>query len=306
MHSFEFIPAKEENLALEKHQDKPIEQIREELDGSMSSIAEQVNSTFQVKDFIDNKCAINIERYGLSKDEKKQYYNDIKARQRYFYSRDHRSIPIKDIKQPDLDRWLTAQEHRKSELVEKLTTLILHKGLGPDYIVVRTCKGDDYNGIDNIIVHKPSGTVVCAFDDFHSGFSDDSEDKKLNYIKGASKNGGVPIKYGFTVKEGRLVTKSFNNVPIFYLAFNVTELDEALQNIDTKDPHSLSASDEPYYDKIIEAFSRQISIIEEQAVLGKYPSKIFMQNIQKFKALLPSMKRIDTNFEQEGSMPLAA
>ncbi len=305
MHSFEFIPTKEENLDSEKRQDKPIEQIREELDGSMSSIAEQVNSTFQVKDFIDNKCVINIKRYGLSKEKQKQYYTRIRAKQRYFYSRDH-SIPIKDIKQSDLDRWLTAQEHRKSELVEKLTTLILHKGLGPDYIVVRTCKGDDYNGIDNIIVHKPSGTVVCAFDDFHSGFSDDSEDKKLNYIKTASKNGGVPIKYAFTVKEGRLVTKSFNNVPIFYLAFNVIELDEALQNIDTKDPHSLSAKEEPYYDKIIEAFSKQISIIEEQAVLGKYPSKIFMQNIQKFKALLPSMKRIDTNFEQEGSMPLAA
>jgi hypothetical protein len=82
MHSFEFIPAKEENLALEKRQDKPIEQIRKELDGSMSSIAEQVNSTFQVKDFIDNKCAINIERYGLSKEKQKQYYTRIRTKQR--------------------------------------------------------------------------------------------------------------------------------------------------------------------------------------------------------------------------------
>ncbi len=305
MHSLEFIPAKEENLASEKRQDKPIEQIRKELDGSMSSIAEQVNSSFQVKDFINNKCAINIKRYGLSEDAKKQYYTHIRAKQRYFYSRDQ-SIRIGDIKESDLDRWLTAQEHHKSELVEMLTTLLLHKGLGPDYIVVRTCKGDDYNGIDNIIVHKPSGTVVCAFDDFHSGFSDDSEDKKLNYIKGASKKGGVPIKYCFTVKEGRLVTKSTNNVPIFYLAFNVTELDEALQNIDTKDPHSLSTKEELYYDKIIDAFSKQLPIIEEQAALGKFSSKIFMQNIQKFKALLPSMRRTGSNIEQEGSMRLAA
>ncbi len=298
------MPSKQEVIT---PKEKPIEQIREELIESMGGIAENVNTDLQVKDFINKTCAISIEHYGLSASELDTYYKEIKKRERYLISRSKQKSE-KEVTDEEHQEWLAEKaetKSKKSDLVEMTTTLLLHKGLGPDYIVVRTCEGDDYRGIDNIIVHKPSGTVICAFDDFHGRAGGEGEQKKLNYIKTASKNGGVTIKHGFTVIDGILVKKEIKNVPIFYIAFDITEFNKALQSLDTKNLNSLSLSEEQYFNKMIHAFETQLPIIEHQAKGGNH-TEIFQKNLKKFKELLNTMKRPDQDVGQEGSYMAAA
>jgi hypothetical protein len=309
MSSIEMIPREgEQTLPIEPP--KPIEQIREELMGSMGELAESVNHDVQSENYINKECAINSDYYFSSESDREEYKNSLIKKEKYFISRT-KGIEEKKVTDEQHNEWLKKRaetKNKKSDLLEMMNTLLLHKGLGKDYIVVRTCEGDDYSGVDNIIVHKPSGTVICAFDDFHSGFGSDSEEKKMNYIKTSSKNGGVDLNHGFTIIEGKLVTKALHNIPIFYIAFNVIEFEKALQCLDTKNIHSLSLKEEVFYNKMIQAFEDQLPIIEQQMLLGKNRQKtrILKENLEKFKKLLPSMKRSTNVKEQEGSYKAAS
>lgn len=66
----------------------------------------------------------------------------------------------------DMDIVKKDESIRAGSVFEMLKTAIMNKKLAGQFIVVRSSYYDDYcNGVDNVIVHKETGDIICAIDD---------------------------------------------------------------------------------------------------------------------------------------------
>lgn len=105
------------------------------------------------------------------------------------------------------------------EPVELLITIIWNKVLGKELIAVRSAMFDDIkNGVDHLIIEKNTGKVICFIDGVSSLNSEAA--KKKREKSGLSKN----IKYGFTIKNGKINLTELKNVPIFYIGIPLTQI----------------------------------------------------------------------------------
>jgi len=60
----------------------------------------------------------------------------------------------------------TEREHSLGDKMEKLKTVIFYKFLKDGFYVTRSSRYDDIkNGIDNIILDKKTGNIICALDE---------------------------------------------------------------------------------------------------------------------------------------------
>ena len=127
---------------------------------------------------------------------------------------------------------------RQGERMEVLKTALFQKYLGKDFIVVRSSKYDDVkNGVDNVIVDRHNGNLVCAFDEVSVSEEGDpvfEEKKSRVMIKNAQ--GGAKLKYGFSIKDQKITLGPINNIPIFYLAMSPDKIEAALQSFDERGP----------------------------------------------------------------------
>lgn len=165
------------------------------------------------------------------------------------------------------------------EEFELLKTAIFNKYLGKKFIVVRSSLYDDYkNGVDNVMIDKASGNVVCAFDEV----GDESFFKKMKEGRIASKNfeeGGASIKYGIVLRDGRLTAERLENLPIFCLSLSAEAIEEGIQKMEfSRDKKS------PIEDKIFEIcfqeLREQIATLQE-----KMPAQIAAANTERAEHL---------------------
>ncbi len=78
------------------------------------------------------------------------------------------------------------KEASKSNQAEMIITALLHKVLKERFLVVRASVFDDYkHGIDNLILDKETGAVICAFDEVleNEGDKERGAIKKIEKIK---------------------------------------------------------------------------------------------------------------------------
>jgi hypothetical protein len=283
---------------------KTNEQYRQEYLVAMKGISQDFNKTYEVE-FLSDDCTISMKNYGSTPEKLARDYEVIKKKEIKWISEKEVVNPDQVTEEMHQD-WLLKQKdvkNKKSDILEMMTTLLLRKGLHKDYVVVRASQYDDYHGVDNIIVHKASGAVICAFDDVHDfNFSEGSnEEKKIKFVKKSAEKGGSTIEHGFTFIEGEFVKKKIENVPKLYMAFTPNELNKALELVNTKNLDSLEENELQFYNKMIIAFESQIKILLES---GKKNQK-FIENVKKFEELLPSMKQAGLS-AGEGSVRLAA
>lgn len=285
--------------------EKSNEQYRQEYLLAMKNIAQTFNKTWNTN-FLAEDGTISMENYGFSSEKLAGDYEVIRKKELKWISEKDGTINPDKVTEEMHQAWKEKQKEvksKKSDIVEMMTTLLLHKNLHEDYEVVRASQYDDYQGVDNIIVHKVSGAVICAFDDVHDfNFSSGSnEEKKIKFVKKSAENGGSTIKYGFTFKDGEFVKQKIENVPKLYLAFTPIEFGKALELVNTKNIDSLEECEFQFYNKMMAAFESQIQIL---LASGKGHPK-FIENVNKFAELLPSMK-LPESFEEQGSMKIAA
>lgn len=139
------------------------------------------------------------------------------------------------------DRWRRGsgfsekeEKERSGEKLEMLKTAIFYKFLKDDFLVLRTSSYDDIkNGVDNIIIEKKTGNMVCAIDDIVASSEENTRFKeKEKKIKQKNRYGGAFLKYGIGSKEvdGKLKISlgSKENIPIFYLAISKRSLNSAI------------------------------------------------------------------------------
>lgn len=140
--------------------------------------------------------------------------------------------------------WQEEKARSQSNLRELAVTYLLAKKFQGKYIVVRAAKYDDYeNGVDNLIMDK-NGNVVCTFDEtIDEKGGGRTKDKQEKIIRKA-KQGGINIRYGFTIKDDKLSKGAIRNVPGFNLKLTSADTKKLLAGLEYDPDKPLSGAEE--------------------------------------------------------------
>ena len=139
---------------------------------------------------------------------------------------------------PDLsaEEIKTERLKRDGEGLEMLKTAIFAKQLGQEFIVARTSRHDDENGVDNIILEKETGNIVCALDEVADTSGRRYQEKAERVLdRNRKKYGsGGALKYGFMIEKNKdgsrkLCLGRVENIPLFYLALPKRHLRNGLK-----------------------------------------------------------------------------
>jgi len=185
------------------------------------------------------------------------------------------------------EEWQRKNELKESNLAEKAITILLNKGLGEQFVVVRASLYDDYNnGVDNVIIDKKSGNVVCGFDDVLGHKDDDGKEKKAKKISDKMKKGGVNLKYGLSLNQQKLEICQQKNLPAFYISLSKQELNN-LWDIFKKDEKSINQTEKNILTKWINSMQEQINEYDEMEINHKLKNSLI-----DFKSSIDDMKKI--------------
>ncbi|MFW0837792.1 MAG: hypothetical protein ACKKL5_02215 [Candidatus Komeilibacteria bacterium] len=179
-----------------------------------------------------------------------------------------------------LHQYRTDKLKHKGTIVEMAITSLLYKFLHDKYIVVRASTYDDYaNGIDNVIVNKQTGEVICTFDEVYDNREHERVEAKNKKILDKAMRGGAKIKYGFSLERGedgqrKLVKRQIQNIPTFYLAMTDKQLDELLQNRQSDAMTSITASERAVFEKLLSSLTEQIAWLQNHDIPSQVRSQI--------------------------------
>jgi len=203
------------------------------LNEAVERMADEINNEFGHIVDSQAKIAWLDEAYDYSNKERdKTQVADCEA---YFMRKEG-----KDINQPGvLEAWRKERESTIGVLNEKAIALVLHRILGEDFLVVRTSDYDDYTSkVDNLIIDKKTGAVICGFD-YVLGEGNNSAGKEIKIQKIIDK-GGADIKYGLGIRNisagGEIHRQALKNTPAFYLAMSKKDLADVLPDLDKAEP----------------------------------------------------------------------
>lgn len=191
------------------------------------------------------------------------------------------------------------KKHRDGEKFEMLKTALFSKFLGEKFIVARSSEFDDIKrGVDNLILEKATGNLVCAFDEVVDIPEEDKakkekdsknryEEKKKRIKDQNLEWGGGKIKYGIGMKDGKVIAKEYEGAPIFYLKVLKEELyknlDKLIPSFDEKSPEEIEL-----FDNLINSLSEQYAELkEDEEKLRPY----IKESLAKFGKVLKEIKK---------------
>lgn len=181
---------------------------------------------------VDNNCRVNLEKL-------KEYFPGEKTNQDL--------EKVKDLKER-IGKEGGEDKRKYGERLERMKTVVLNKFLEKYAVVIRTSEYDDIiNGVDNILVDREDGKIICAFDEVCDTNSEIFQKKREKILR-RNEEGGARLKYCPKIKEDKFSIESVENIPIFYLALN----EEILRGAEKK----------------ISSFFKEVSLYEEK--LFKY------------------------------------
>lgn len=185
---------------------------------------------------------------------------------------------------------IAEKERNKSSQMEMLTNAILYKVLKDRFIVMRASTFDDYfGGVDNYLVDKETGDIVCAFDEVHDHAQGDRKEEKWKRVESIG-DGGRKIKYGIVPQGDKLVQKELRNIPVFFLSLTTEDLERGMNGF------SRNIQDSPNeLEKKI--FNTYTLLLEEEyeRVKDKQMPRATRENLEKFRRALNTMKLISKN-----------
>jgi len=259
---------------------KPLDSYLGALKTELLNQAQEVNQEF--RDFLDDNAQIKMIGFDAVSDAAL-----VEQQEEAF------SLEFKKSK----EEWRKDKESQPANLTEIALTVLLHKFLKKDFIVARASAYDDYNnGVDQVIIDKKSGAIICGFDEVITPFKDGRAPKKEEKLKRKMQAGGIKIKYGAVVNnQGELERSSRSNLPAFYLALTKDELAELLPAL-TNDMEKNKA------DLILQkTFSSLSASLSEQLVNLKEEVNLnprLQENLEKFQALLAGIKLMEAEFQE--------
>lgn len=182
----------------------------------------------------------------------------------------------------DINVWRREQEAKDPSLTEMSLTLLLNKFLKNDFIVARASSYDDYNnGIDNVLIDKQSGEVLCGFDEVMVKKGESTSSKKEGKISRLMAKGGAYLKYGARLENGRLIRSTVKNIPAFYISLDKQELSALMASLrDSDDNQGIEAK---IFQKLLTSLEDQLSIRNLDDNLRQKASSVLgkLRNFQK-------------------------
>jgi hypothetical protein len=192
---------------------------------------------------------------------------------------------IEDFKfQHGIQNRIEDKSAEPGEQLEMLTTGIFHKFLKNDFLIVRSSEYDDFKyGVDNFIIDKNSGDIICAFDET-SSLSDEKKNEVLD--KNIVREGGR-LQYGLKIENGKLILGPQPSIPIFYLVLSRKSIKKGVRKFV---PSLETKSD---FEKTIFHFFGETIKIQLNDLLEFEKAGIKMG----IKEKLPKLKKIVEKFE---------
>lgn len=153
---------------------------------------------------------------------------------------------------------------------EMVVTLLLHKVLGKEFLVVRSSYFDDNkNGVDNLVVDRRTGNVVCTFDEVNDDVGGRKMARKSEKVVTTAQNGGSSVKYGLTfvdTPEGKKLERcKLDNIPLFAVALGMNDLNALLETVDFDPDAPCSAVELQFFAKLMKALEDQQKILAEHS-----------------------------------------
>jgi hypothetical protein len=258
---------------------------RKELLTILQSIVKEINGALGEKLLADDGC-VSRKGYDFSEEELAEQKEYTEKKEKKFIRKKFNLKDDTPITKELHAKWEREQQERLSELMEMAVMVILHKVLKDDYVVCRANKYDDYHGIDNIIVNKQTGDVLCTFDDVRDdtnahGIYEWQKELHVEDSRGKSK-----MVYAFTFEENKLIRKEITNIPKFYLRFDKKQLEDMLKAIDYKNINSANNSELAIYNFIIESLASQINDLKKQGA----NNQALIKNLDTFESSLPNLR----------------
>lgn len=268
----------------------------------MAEIAAWVNQEmkehFGVDNFLTSEGSIDMAAYagrqGWSRESLEQDLAEIKKREigfsnannenvKAFYAEEYGAQSTEGI----LRIWRDNKKKEKNSQFEIATTAVLHKMFSEDFVVVRASTYDDYEGVDNILVNKKTGDVVCAFDEVHESKINSRRADKEKKVEKIAEQGGISIKYGLQILKGKLVEKEIRNLPVFYLGISTEDLEKLLSQMNFSLNEGLAGIEYEIIQNFLSSLEEQKNNLEKLNLLGDVRN-----NLVKFRNSLSQMKDV--------------
>ncbi len=280
----------------------------EALDNLLKQISREINKEAREyredeQGLVDEDCRIKMEAFiGVHSEDK------IKRDNQYIEDQNKRFAPNSQLESvqtyyktdaPDeiLQKWQENKKKSDGSLMEMAVNSVFYKILKDKFLVVRASTYDDYhNGVDNILVDKESGQVICAFDEIRVGpFESDKKnlEKKFAKIKSKLEKGGTKLDYGLTfVKDEetdkiKLEKRAIENLPIFWLALSKEDLGQLLLNMNYDLEVEPNEVEKEIFDKLIFLIEKQKDILTTTRVKDE-----LKENLEGVDDVLTKIKSI--------------
>jgi hypothetical protein len=148
------------------------------------------------------------------------------------------------------------------ELLEITKTFLFNKYLQKDFITIRSSFYDDYiNQIDNVIIDRNSGKVVCAIDETSAMQGNIYEEKRERILE-KNRRGGVRLKYGVSLKDNNPTLGDFEGLLYLYLPLEKKYLLQLVKDINIDlDPSKTSEIEVGVLIYFLTIIQQQISIL---------------------------------------------
>lgn len=215
---------------------------------------------------------------------------------------------FKDIYSPEVlkNDQETVKEYRKEwygklaesglvsggEELEMLKTAIFYKNLSREFVTLRSSSYDDIkNGVDNIILERKTGNLVCALDEVEDISGKRYETKRDAVLERNIRRDGAILKYGLTFENEKDKMKlkfgELRNLPIFYLALSEDHVEKGIK--------SFIPSQEEKSDYEKKLFSYFIASLNSQIkALKLAPQPLNPKLKERLNSLEDSLKKIST------------
>lgn len=217
---------------------------------------------------VTEDCRIDMEAFkGVYSPE--EIRHDLKIVEGWEQEEFYKGLSKEEIKEERIKK--------EGEQLEMLKTSIFYKFLGKEFITARASPFDDLkNKVDNVILEKETGNLVCALD----------EEKKEKILERNRRKAGGKLKYGFWQEKDKLVLGEAENIPLFYLALPSRHIKKGIENLI---PSSKEKSD--YEEKLFSYFTSSISSqIGELKFKKLVLSSAFKKNLNRFEKSLEKFK----------------
>jgi len=212
-----------------------------DLKNFLAKEATEINQDFV--DFLDSEARVEI---AGSEAEHHKYL--VSVQERTFSKKEGKSLKA----------WRRDTEKDPANLTEMALTVMLHKFLKEHFIVARASKFDDYNnGVDQVLIYKSTGEVVCGIDEVIINPNDkDGGTKKVAKLENIMTKGGARLQYGAELRDGKLERAEVKNIPAFFMSLTKAELGELLKSI-KNNPTKTSALEEKIFAQLLDSLEAQ-------------------------------------------------